>query len=635
MHEETHPVTQPAATRHWHALPAAEVGIIAGVDTATGLSSNEANRLLNEVGPNRLREVRRKSLFAAIVDELREPLILLLLFTGVLYGVWGRPVDALTIFFVIVTLALVEVMNERRAVNAIAALRQMSEPTTPVLRSSQRIEAPAERIVPGDVIALEAGRLVSADARLVQSYGLAADESALTGESVPAEKDADQVLPDECPLSERSNMVYAGSAVVRGRGLAVVVATGMATELGHTAQLAREARPGRTPLQKAMRQLSKSLVWLALGFSVLVPLLGVLIGRQPLQQMVLTGLSLAFATIPEEMPIIITMVLALGAYRLSRQNAIVKKLQAVENLGAVTVIATDKTGTLTENRMALSRCYPEAWSNAILHIGAVCNDASLDLLGRGKGDPLDLALIRAAKDAGLDPDALCRADPLRTEFTFDSRRKRMSVVYRRDEALWVGVKGSVEAVLERCDIDTAGSAVAMLAADAMARDGLRVIAFAEKTIPGGSLGHAQLPTQEQAESHLEFVGLAGFHDPPRPEARAAIAAGNAAGIRTLMVTGDHPLTAMSIARAIGIDTNGPALTGADLDALPPAEWPAALARASVFARTTPEHKLRLVEALRGQSQVVAVTGDGVNDAPALAAADIGIAMGATGTDVAR
>jgi Ca2+-transporting ATPase len=612
--------------------------MIAGVDTATGLSSNEANRLLTETGPNRLRQIRRRTFWQTLIDEIREPLILLLIFTGVMYAIWGRPIDAITIFLVITTLTLVEIMNERRALNAIEALNKLSEPTASVLRSGQRIEVPADRLVPGDIIAIEAGRYVSADARLVKTYGMAINESALTGESMPVDKEADSVLANETALAERSNMVYAGTIVTRGRGVAVVIATGSSTELGRLAAAASAVKSPRTPLQKAMRELSRSLVWLALGFSVLVPVLGIVIAHQPVQLMLLSGLSLAYATIPEEMPIIVTMVLALGAWRLSKRGAIIRNLSAIETLGAVTVIATDKTGTLTENQMRLERIYPDAWSSAVLHIGAVCNDASLDPLGRARGDPIDLALIKAATSAGLDVNGLCDADPLVNEFTFDNARKRMSVVFAREDSLWVGVKGAPEAILSQCAMDSIEQRAVLDAVAQMARDGLRVLAFAERTIPAEQahlLASSHGLTQDEAETGLSFVGVAGFADPPRADAAAAVAAASAAGIRVLMITGDHPLTAQNVARAVGIPVGATVVTGASIDQASAEDFSQVVKTTTIFARTTPENKLKIVQALHTQGNVVAVTGDGVNDAPALAAADVGVAMGETGTDVAR
>jgi Ca2+-transporting ATPase len=383
-----------------------------------------------------------------------------------------------------------------------------------------------------------------------------------------------------------------------------------------------------------MKEISQSLAWLAIGFSVLVPLLGWTLGKQPLSQMILTGLALAFSVIPEELPIIVTMVLALGGYRLSKRHAIVKRLQAVETLGAVTVIATDKTGTLTENRVEVSRVDPADRRHKVLEIGVLCNDA----FETGQGDPLETALLRAAREWDIDVTALKRSCHLRHDFTFDNSRKRMSVVYERDGEFWVAVKGAPEAVLALCGSrwdagprpmpETDRQAVLASAAQ-MADEGLRVLAFAEKKIHDSAL------SQSQAESGLTFVGLAAFSDPPRPDVRQAIAECLTAGIRPLMVTGDHPLTAKAIAAQIGLDAGGHLLTGAELDSMPDQALQRTVADVSIYARTTPEQKLRIVHALQRRGEIVAATGDGINDAPALAAADVGIAMGQTGTDVAR
>ena len=415
----------------WHALTPQEVAAQQEVDLHVGLSDEEATRRLGEAGPNRLREEQREPLWQSFLEELREPMILLLLVTGVLYAVWGETSDALTIFFVILTLNSIEVYNEHRAKKAIAALHKLAEPTAAVRREGRILEVAAEEIVPGDLIVLRAGRRVPADARIVEASGLTADESSLTGESIPVEKSVRDILDAGAPLAERSNMVYAGAVVTRGRGAAIVVATGRGSELGRLAHLAGMVKPPRTPLQQAMSRLSGYLVWVALGFSVAVPLLGWWLTEQPLQQLALTGLSLAFATIPEEMPIIITMVLALGAYRLSGQRAIVKDLQAVETLGAVTVIATDKTGTLTENHVRVSELFLSESKQKLLTVGSLCNDAT-EYAGEFTGDPLDVALLEAARDAGIDVPVLRESHPLRQEFPFDSERKLMSVVCVRN-----------------------------------------------------------------------------------------------------------------------------------------------------------------------------------------------------------
>jgi Ca2+-transporting ATPase len=627
-----------AQAEAWHALSVSQTAQLLQTDLESGLTESEARRRRGKHGSNRLQEEEKEPFWKEFIEELREPLILLLLFTGVLYMLLGEVGDGLTIFAVILLLNTIEVVNEQRAKNAIAALQKLAEPSALVVRDGEPQEIPVEEIVPGDVILLQAGRRVPADARLVESYGLALDESSLTGESLPVDKHATPVKAVDTPLAERANMVYSGTLVTRGRGKALVASIGMATEIGRVAGMARAAKQPRTPLQQAMDEVSKSLVWLALAFSVAIPALGVLITGQPLETMLLTGLSLAFATIPEEMPIIITMVLALGAYRLSQQKAIVKNLQAVETLGAVTVIATDKTGTLTENRMQVSQFYPEANREQILTAGALCNDALIEG-DEIRGDPLEAALVRAARESGLDIHQLEKLHPRVTEFSFENLRKRMSVVTEADGIYHVWVKGAPESVLSVCTQQRTGSGIATMddrdreqalkQAARMAGDGLRVIAFAQKSVP-------TLPASpEETESKLLFLGLAGLLDPPRQEVRQAIKVMRGAGIRSLMVTGDHPLTARAIASQVGLNGTGRIVTGPELEQLSQAELERAVQEATIFARTTPEHKLRLVQALQKQGARVAVTGDGVNDAPALAAADIGVAMGATGSDVAR
>lgn len=622
----------------WHTLSAREVCDCFGTDSATGLSAAEARKRLVQFGPNRLREKKRESLWDTFLEEIREPMVLLLLVTGILYSIWGNMTDAITIFAVIITLAGIEVFNEHRAGRAIAALQKLSEPTAAACREGHYIEIPAGEVVPGDVLQLQAGRIVPADARLLEAYSLAVDESSLTGESLPVEKETALTLPENTPLAERRNLVFARTLVTRGRGTAIVVATGMATELGRVASMAQAVKEPRTPLQQSMRELTRWLIWLALGFSVIVPVLGLLLSHQSLQQMLLTGLSLAFATIPEEMPIIITMVLALGAYRLSRQKAIAKRLRAVETLGAVTVIATDKTGTLTENRMQVTRFFPEEMSHTLLELGVLCSDAT-ENKGQFSGDPLETALLRAARDAGIDVQALRCKHRLRDEFTFDTLRKRMSVVYEHGDELRVAVKGSPESILANSTQQRVGASAQALTeahrqailstATRMAAGGLRVIAFAEKMMPNERLA------QDEAESKLTFIGLVGLLDPPRADVKESIAACRTAGLRPVMVTGDHPSTARAIAREIGLDGNAGLLTGPELDALSDEALGEAVGHTTLYARTTPEHKLRIVQALHARGERVAVTGDGTNDAPALAAADIGVAMGETGTDVAR
>lgn len=628
----------------WHTLSTEETITKLGTNVSEGLTDNEALERYHHVGPNCLTEAKRDSFWKEFLEELREPMVLLLLATGILYAFLGELGDAIMIFFVILTLNTIEVINEQRAKKAISALRKLAEPTASVLRAGSTVEVPAEQIVPGDVILIQAGRRVPADARLLTAYGVTIDESSLTGESVPVEKGSETILAEEVPLAERSNLIYAGTLVTRGRCSAVVTGTGMTTELGHIAGLSRQIREPRTPLQNTMTEITRWMVWLALGFSVLVPALGIWLSHLPFKTMLLTGLSLAFATIPEELPIIITLVLSLGGYRLSKQHAIVKRLKAVETLGSVTVIATDKTGTLTENRMEVQTVSPAENRMEILTIGMLCSDAVPGEDGF-TGDPLETALLREGQRNGMDVSVMRVTSQLLNEFTFDNSRKLMSVVRTAHPSQgenghgWIAAKGAPESVLKisthrwtpigPTTLTNAAREAIMEEAAHMAENGLRMLAFAEKESPNVHLNQAE------AESDLVFVGLVGLADLPRAGVKAAISDCRRAGIRTVMITGDHPKTACAIGEQVGLDGNSPILTGTELDTLDDEALSDVLQHVSIFARTTPEHKLRIVTALQQCGECVAVTGDGINDAPALVAADIGVAMGETGSDVAR
>ncbi|MDN5916168.1 MAG: cation-transporting P-type ATPase [Pseudonocardia sp.] len=608
-----------------------------GTDPVRGLTGSDAASRLATTGPNRFRTPRQVTFRSVLAGEITEPMMLLLLAVAVLYSVWGRLEDTIAIVVIISAVVLVEVFAEYRAKTVIAALGTLTAPTAPVLRDGRLEQVPTEELVPGDVVPLRAGARVPADVRLVGTWGLRVDESALTGESVALDKDADDVLPDETPLAERRNLAFAGTTVAAGRARGVVVATGMATELGRITGLVLEAKPPRTALQQAMRDLSRGLAMVAIAFSVLVPLIGVL-GGLPWREMVLTGLTMAFATIPEELPIIISLVLGLGAYRLSRRNGLVRRLRAAEALGTVTVIATDKTGTLTENRMTVTSLAADVIPDErLLALGAACHDATAEG-GQFSGDPTDVAFLQAAREQDLLPGTPGGvAGDVVTRFAFDAHRESMTVVHGRDDGRFLLIsKGAPEALLDRCtarggyrSLTAHDRAELHERAERMAGEGLRVIAVATRVL-------AAVPgVVQDAETNLTFAGLVGLADPPRPEVPVAMAAARRAGIRVLMVTGDHPACARAIAGQIGLDGDGPLLTGPDLDRLDDDALTDAVARTSLFARVTPEHKIRLVEALQGLGEVVAVTGDGINDAPALARADVGIAMGASGTDVAR
>ncbi len=644
------------ASGEWHALPAAEVVALLGTDLRQGLAEAEVQRRRQTFGPNQLVAEPRLTFWSVAREEIAEPMILLLLAVGVLYSLLGKPEDALAIFAIIAGIISVEIYNEYRAKAAIAALGRLAVPVAPVVRDGQLRQVAAEHLVPGDLVLLRAGERVPADLRLVETAGLQIDEASLTGESVPVAKGVAPVAPT-VELGDRHGMAYAGTQVVAGKGKGVVVAIGMATELGRIAGLTRAAREPRTPLQQAMRELSGWLVWVALGFSILVPTLGFLYG-QPLVEMVLTGLTLAFATIPEELPILITVVLGLGAYRLSQRQAIVKRLRAAETLGSVSAIAADKTGTLTENRMALERAYvarqflraaelpTSLVGRRLLEVGVLASDEAAVVAVQAPtdaalGDPTEIALVVAAREAGLAPDFVRGAGPIR-EYAFDDRLELASAAYARGEGVYVAVKGSPEAVLARCrweagldgarELDDDGRSQALAAAGALAGQGLRVLGLAAKWLPDG-LAEGE-PSRAEVEAGLTFVGLAGLLDPPRPEVPAAVAALRRAGIRVLMLTGDHPATARAVARAIGLPDE-PLLVGREVAALDDADLARAAETTAVYARIAPEHKLRIVRSLQARGETVAVTGDGINDAPALRQAAIGVAMGETGTDAAR
>lgn len=623
---------------NWHTESPEEIAAQFSSSLDQGLSSEDAEKRLNELGQNTLTEEKEESFWHEFIEGLREPMVLMLIVTGILYAIWGELSDAITIFVIILTLNTVEVVNEQRSKKAIASLRKLAEPSTSVFRDGHFQEIPVDQVVPGDLIFLPDGHRVPADARLVDAYGLSVDESALTGESLPVEKNTHRLTNPETPLAERHNMVFSSTLITRGKGKAIVVATGMNTEIGQIAGMARQVREPRTPLQNMMDELSRVLIWFALGFSVLVPLVGIFLAHQPVKQMLLTGLSLAYATIPEELPIIITMVLSLGAFRLSKKHAVARRLKGVESLGSVTVIATDKTGTLTENRMQVVRFEPAEAESHLLEIGVFCNDATSNENGFS-GDAVDVALIQAARKFGLNIKSERKNRPILNEFTFDNERKRMSTLSMRGNQAWVAVKGAPESILAQCSVwqhpdsqepmndDIRRSILDQVSL--MAGDGLRVLAFAERYLPEPNA------SQDTAESELTFIGLIGLQDPPRPEVRSAVATCQNAGVRVIMITGDHPLTASAIGKQVGLNGKSSVITGPELDQLTKEEFNEAVKNTSIFARATPEHKLRIVQALQDLGERVAVTGDGVNDAPALSAADIGVAMGETGTDVAR
>jgi len=568
-----------------------------------GLSYVEAERRLEQVGRNQFVRPQKTSFLGIAKEEVTEPMILLLLVVGVAYTVFGSPEDALTIFSIIFVLVFVEIWNEYRAKKAISALSELAAPKTRVMRDGIIVEVETEKVVPGDVLVFTQGTRIAADCKLDVAYDIQVDESILTGESLPKEK---RVGDD----------VSAGTLIVSGEGRGEAYATGRNTSFGKISALAERIKPPRTPLQLAMKSLSKTLAWVALFFSVIIPSIGFLrFGSQNLVQLILTGLALAFAAIPEELPIIITMILGIGSYRLSQKGFLVKKLKATEVLGDATVIVTDKTGTITENKMEVAHVFPRNEEARTLSAAtAALTEMSLS--------PTDKAVLEKASELGVKADF----GRILRERGFESNKRTRAVLRVRNDGFWLSAVGAPEEILTSSD---SNGAVEEELRNETAK-GRRVIAVCRKKV---SAEEADLPFSE-LESNWDFVGLVSIEDPPRQGVKETIETAHRAGIRTIMVTGDHPQTAAYIAKSVSIPSER-VLTGEELDRLSDEELQKGVKEVSVFARTTPEHKYRLVKALHANNEVVAVTGDGVNDTLALKGADVGIAMGIKGTDAAK
>lgn len=586
-------------------------------NASKGITSSEAEKRLEEAGENKITQSRNITFWEILWEEVREPLILMLLVIGILYSIWGDIGDAVMIICVILTVSLVEVYTEYKAKKNIESLKTLAMPTTWVIRDGKPTEIPTSQIVPGDILVLKNGVKIGADARVLESRGLEADESQLTGESLGIIKTS-ETITEQTGLNDRVNMVHMGSIILKGKGFAIVTATGMDTELGRIAGLTEDAREPKTPLQKSMKQLSGTLIWVAVFFSVLVPVINILrdlpITWSSIQENILTGLSFAFATIPEEMPIIITMVLGLGAIHLSKKNVLIKRTKAAETLGSVTVIATDKTGTLTENKMSIERHYAND-EEFLYTLGVLMADVAYDSEGRFLGDPMDKSVVDKAAQMGIDRGGILREYTLVREKGFNEAAKTFQSVFRRwDKSISI-IKGAPESVfsLSISDKEMEGRLE-----DAMSA-GLRTIAVAWK---------------EDTVELYTIVGLICFDDPIRKGVRPAIASCRQAGVKVIMITGDHAATARRVAENAGIAVTG-IITGEEMSKIPAEKLASAIKNQNIFARISPEQKLNIVNALRENGEVIAVTGDGINDAPALKAADIGISMGIAGTDVAK
>lgn len=619
----------------------------------TGLSASNIDTLRSQYGENRLKEKKKKTNLQRFFDQFKDVMILILLAAAVVSFVIacieGNPMEFFEpalILLIVVLNAVMGMLQESKAEKALDALKSMSAPHARVIRDGEEKIIDAAELVPGDIIKLEAGDFVPADARLIKSASLKSEESALTGESVPSEKDALAEVKEDAPLGDRSNMVFSGCSITYGAATAVVTQTGMNTQMGKIAGLLDNEEDAQTPLQKKLAQLGKYLGFMALAACAIIFIVGLLNGIDVLE-IFMTAVSLAVSAIPEGLPAIVTIVLAIGVQRMVKKNALIRRLPAVETLGSASVICSDKTGTLTMNRMTLVKAYvdgaaqPEKISadnseeiRKLLRYAALCCDGSVIFNQDGTeqhiGDPTETSIIVAAHKNGMEKDALNSSYPRLAELPFDSDRKLMSTVNHIDGKNIVIVKGAFDVMSSLCvsgDIEEARKIT-----EEMSSDALRVLAVGYKEIKDVP----ENPTPQELENELIFIGLVGMIDPPRPEAKEAVSVCRRAGIKPVMITGDHIVTASAIAKELGIlGPDDKAITGAELDKMTDEELDKQVTGIAVYARVSPENKIRIVKAWQRNGQVVSMTGDGVNDAPALKAADIGCAMGITGTDVAK
>jgi Ca2+-transporting ATPase len=685
----------PVENLSWHALGPEETLKYWATQLESGLPEVEAKRRQDIYGRNQLEEARRASFWKMLWDQFNNFIVILLIVAALISGLLGDVKEAAAILAIVILNAGLGVFQERRAEEALAALQKLAAPEAQVVRDGRRQSLPARELVPGDIVILEAGNYIPADVRLLEAVNLKIEEAALTGESVPVPKDANIKLKPDIPLGDRKNTAFMGTMISYGRGRGVVISTGMHTQIGLIARMLQAVDREPTPLQRRLNDLGKILGWGAVVVCALVFLIGWIRGNNPLDMFIL-AVSLAIAAVPEGLPAVVTISLAIGMREMIKRHALIRRLSSVETLGSATVICSDKTGTLTQNEMAVTRLwvdgkfitvagssrslkgefrignqpidikeYPAALT--ALWVGAINNDAELEITGSTDedqtysmaGDPTEGALVVAAAKAGALPRPLNKSYPRVSEIPFDSARKRMVTVHiihdpqpedispfyddlNRSKYV-VAVKGAPDVILELCSkyqcindqsapLDDTQRMRILSANDAMTQDALRVLAMAFRVMPRIPKGD----NKAIVEKDLVFVGLVGMIDPPRPEVSGALEKARRAGIRTVMITGDYPNTARAIAESIGLLHPGhQVLTGSDLNQMADGALYEQVAYTDVFARVSPEHKLRIVDALRARSEVVAMTGDGVNDAPSIKRADIGVAMGITGTDVAK
>ena len=641
----------------WYKKEISEIESELNVDLEVGLSSSEVKKRREEYGRNSLKEKKGKSIFTMFLSQFKDFMVIILLVAAIISGILGEWSDTVIILIVVMLNAVIGVVQENKAEKSLEALKSLSSPSAKVIRNGQTIEIKSEKLVPGDVMVLDAGDFVSADGVLVRSASLKIEESALTGESVPVDKNIDIPEGDDIPLGDRLNYVFTSSLVTNGRGKVIVTNTGMDTEIGKIADMLQNQEEMRTPLQEKLDQLGKMLGIGALAICAVIFIVGFIQGRDTLE-MFLVAVSLAVAAIPEGLPAIVTIVLSLGVQRMIKKDAIIRKLPAVETLGTASVICSDKTGTLTQNKMTVTKLYTygetedinkvdinNSDKNLALTIGLLSNDSLIEEVDGEKkeiGDPTEVALVVSAENLGLfkkeQEEKLKRVE----EIPFDSDRKLMTTIHSEGDRFKFFTKGAVDMLLERCSKILVKGEIKPLTKDMkteiknvnedMSKQALRVIALAYKE-------ESEIPSKlntETVENDLIFVGMEAMIDPPREEAKVAVSKCKAAGIRPVMITGDHKVTASAIASELGILSPGDeAIEGSDVEKMTDEELSAKVENYSVYARVSPEHKVRIVSAWQSRGKVVAMTGDGVNDAPALKAANIGCAMGITGTDVSK
>lgn len=619
---------------------------------ATGLSKQEVERRTEQFGPNKLSEGKKKSVLQVFLEQFKDLMVLILIAAAVISAVSGNVESTIVIFAVLILNAVLGTVQYMKAEKSLESLKAMSSPTAKVMRDGVRMEIPSYEVVPGDIVMLEAGDMVVADGRILENFSLKVNESSLTGESEGVDKTDAVIEGDKVALGDQKNMVFSGSLVTYGRATVIVTATGMDSELGHIAALMNQTQQRKTPLQESLDQFSAKLAAVIMAVCAVVFLLSIFRSHMPILDSLMFAVALAVAAIPEALSSIVTIVLAMGTQKMARQNAVMKDLKAVESLGAVSVICSDKTGTLTQNKMTPQKVYADGvlldgekmdLSNDVqrrlLKAAILASDATEDN-GVAIGDPTEVALVMLGDKFGVDEISYRQQHPRLGELAFDSDRKLMSTLHDEEGVPTLYTKGAIDVLLDRSTSVLTANGTAALTDELreeisrvnmeLSCQGLRVLAFAFRTMD------EVRPLTLEDEQNLTFIGLISMIDPPRPEAIDAVADASQAGIRTIMITGDHKVTATAIAQKLGIFHEGDeAMSGVELDSIDDAELDRRLAKISVYARVSPEHKIRIVNAWQRRGCIVSMTGDGVNDAPALKKADIGVAMGITGTEVSK